>query len=315
MNKRTNLPGRPQELPIDLIDEDPEQPRAADNPGFAEQSIAEIGQTIKDRGVKSPISVRENPLAPGRYIINHGARRYRGSKWAGKATIPAFIDNDYSQSDQVIENLHRNELTSREIADYIGRELAKGKTQREIAAEIGKSRPYVSLHATLLDLPEPVAEAFNRGRVRDVIIINEMVAAWRESPNALCAWLSNERQEITRASIRMLRAFINGNSAGADLMAVAPALDVMPVPVSVPAPAPVSVPAFVPASTHVPAPEPPRREDLGERSRKGGRVAQMEGARQVNVYLDAESIEAAKAIGHGNVSDGIRRALKMARNR
>ena len=306
---------KPHELPIDLIDEDPDQPRREDNPGFAAESIAEIGQTIKDRGVKSPISVRENPLAPGRYIINHGARRYRGSKWAGKTTIPAFIDNDYSQSDQVIENLHRNELTSREIADYIGRELAKGKTQREIAAEIGKSRPYVSLHATLLDLPEPVAEAFNRGRVRDVIIINEMVAAWRESPNALCAWLSNERQEITRASIRMLRAFINGNSAGADLMAVAPALDVMPVPVSVPAPAPVSVPAFVPAPTHVPTPEPPRREDLGERSRKGGRVAQMEGARQVNVYLDAESIEAAKAIGHGNVSDGIRRALKMARNR
>ena len=303
---------KPHELPIDLIDEDPDQPRKEGNPGFAPESIAEIGQTIKDRGVKSPISVRENPLAPGRYIINHGARRYRGSKWAGKATIPAFIDNDYSQSDQVIENLHRNELTSREIADYIGRELAKGKTQREIAAEIGKSRPYVSLHATLLDLPEPVAEAFNRGRVRDVIIINEMVAAWRESPNALCAWLSNERQEITRASIRMLRAFINGNSAGADLMAVAPALDVMPVPVSVPAPAPVSVPAFVPTSTHVPTLEPPRREDLGERSRKGGRVAQMEGARQVNVYLDAESIDAARALGYGNVSNGIRRALKIA---
>ena len=100
----------PQELPLDLIDEDPHQPRTADNPGFSPESIAEIGETIKARGVKSPISVRENPDAPGRYLINHGARRYRGSKWAHKTTIPAFIDNDYNEADQVIENLQRNEL-------------------------------------------------------------------------------------------------------------------------------------------------------------------------------------------------------------
>lgn len=66
----------PQDLPLELIDEDPNQPRKEDNPGFSPESIAEIGQTIKDRGVKSPISVRENPDAPGRYLINHGARRF-----------------------------------------------------------------------------------------------------------------------------------------------------------------------------------------------------------------------------------------------
>jgi ParB family chromosome partitioning protein len=157
-----NAARRPQELPLDLIDEDPHQPRTADNPGFSPESIAEIGETIKARGVKSPISVRENPDAPGRYLINHGARRYRGSKWADKTTIPAFIDNDYNEADQVIENLQRNELTAREIADFIGRELAKGKKKGEIAKEIGKSPAFVTQHVTLLDLPEPIAEAFKR---------------------------------------------------------------------------------------------------------------------------------------------------------
>jgi ParB family chromosome partitioning protein len=159
-------PGGPQELPLDLIDEDPHQPRTADNPGFSPESIAEIGETIKARGVKSPISVRENPDAPGRYLINHGARRYRGSKWADKTTIPAFIDNDYNEADQVIENLQRNELTAREIADFIGRELAKGKKKSEIAKEIGKSPAFVTQHVTLLDLPEPIAEAFNAAAAR-----------------------------------------------------------------------------------------------------------------------------------------------------
>ena len=76
------------DLDINLIDEDPNQPRKTfDN-------ITELSESIKERGVKSPISV--HPIDNGRYMINHGARRYRASKLAGKTTIPAFIDDDYN---------------------------------------------------------------------------------------------------------------------------------------------------------------------------------------------------------------------------
>ena len=201
-------PGGPQELPLDLIDEDPHQPRTADNPGFSPESIAEIGETIKLRGVKSPISVRENPDAPGRYLINHGARRYRGSKWAEKTTIPAFIDNDYNEADQVIENLQRNELTAREIADFIGRELAKGKKKSEIAKEIGKSPAFVTQHVTLLDLPEPIAKAFNAGRSKDVTVINELATAYKKNPEEVRVWLEDDSQELTRGSVKMLREYL-----------------------------------------------------------------------------------------------------------
>lgn len=202
------VPGGPQELPLDLIDEDPHQPRTADNPGFSRESIAEIGETIKLRGVKSPISVRENQDTPGRYLINHGARRYRGSKWAGKTTIPAFIDNDYNEADQVIENLQRNELTAREIADFIGRELAKGKKKSAIAKEIGKSPAFVTQHVTLLDLPGPIAEAFNTGRAKDVTVINELVTAYKKNPEEVDVWLADDSQELTRGSVKLLREYL-----------------------------------------------------------------------------------------------------------
>lgn len=198
-----------QELPMELIDEDPNQPRKEDNPGFSPESIAELGQTIKDRGVKSPISVRENLLRPGRYVINHGARRFRGSKWAEKATIPGFIDNDYNDDDQVIENLQRNELTARELADYIGRELAKGRKKGEIAKAIGKSAAFVTQHVTLLDLPEPIAEAFNSGRAKDVTVINELVTAYKKNPDEVGAWLADDSQELTRGSVKLLREFLD----------------------------------------------------------------------------------------------------------
>ena len=147
--------------------------------------------------MKSPISVRENPDAPGRYLINHGARRFRGSKWAEKTTIPGFIDNDYNDDDQVIENLQRNELTAREIADYIGRELAKGRKKGEIAKAVGKSAAFITQHVTLLDLPEPIAEAFNSGRAKDVTVINELVTAYKKNPDE-GAWLADDSQELTR---------------------------------------------------------------------------------------------------------------------
>ncbi len=204
----------PQHIALDLIDEDPNQPRHADNPGFSKESLAELAETIRLRGVKTPISLRDNKDQPGRYIINHGARRFRATKVAGKDTIPAFIDNDYLEVDQVIENLQRNELTPREIADYIGRELAKGKKKGEIAKELGKSPAFVTQHVTLLDLPEPIAQAFQSGRTNDVTLINELTKAYKSDDGAVTAWLAEPDQDITRGTVKQLREFIDAESRG-----------------------------------------------------------------------------------------------------
>lgn len=199
----------PLELSLDLVDEDPDQPRTEENPGFSISSLNELAATIKKRGVKTPISVRENQNAPGRFIVNHGARRVRGSKIAGKKTIPAFIDNDYNEADQVIENLQRNELTSREIADFIGRELAKKVKKSDIASAIGKSSAFVSQHITLLDLPDPIAAVFNSGLVRDVTVVNELVKAHKKNPLEVENWLGDDKQEITRGSVKLLREYLD----------------------------------------------------------------------------------------------------------
>jgi ParB family chromosome partitioning protein len=201
--------GGPLALDMALIDEDPGQPRTSDNPGFSGESLGELAASIQLRGVKTPISVRDNPDAPGRFLINHGARRFRGSMRAGKLVIPGFIDNDYNEADQVVENLQRNALTAREIADFIGRELAKGIKKGEIAKAISKSPAFVTQHVTLLDLPDPIASAFNAGRIKDVTVVNELVTAFKKQPGEVAGWLSDESQEITRSAVMLLRAFLD----------------------------------------------------------------------------------------------------------
>lgn len=200
--------GKPLEVSMDLIDEDPVQPRSEDNPGFSKESIAEIGQSIQRRGVKSPISLRENPDSPGRYLINHGARRFRGSRWAGKATIPAFIDNDYISDDQVVENIQREGHTPWELAKAIKQRLDAGMKRGEIAKAWGKSAAWITQYAALLDLPPVIAEAFTAGRINDVTLVNELVTAHKKKPQEVADWLSNEAQEVTRGSVKLLREFL-----------------------------------------------------------------------------------------------------------
>ena len=194
-------------LHIDQVVEDPDQPRSSNNPGFSRDSLNELAETVKLRGIKTPISVREIPGADN-FMITHGARRYRAARIAGLTTIPAFIDNDYLITDQVIENIQRNDLTPREIANFIGRELAKGKKKGEIAKDIGKSPAFVKQHATLLDLPEPIAIIFNSDRVRDVTIINDLVTLFKKYPSQVEFWLDDPEQDISRGTVKLFREYL-----------------------------------------------------------------------------------------------------------
>ncbi|MBS0299773.1 ParB/RepB/Spo0J family partition protein [Nitrosomonas ureae] len=203
-NKAPDVLGASQ-ISLDLIMEDAAQPRKT----FDAASLAELTETIKLRGVKTPISVRPNPDKPGTYIINHGARRYRASKNAGLRSIPAYIDADYSLADQVVENLQRDNLTSREIVDYIGREIAAGKTHEQIGKFIGKSASYVSLHAAAMDLPDPIAELFNSGNLTDIAAIFNLKKIFKNYPLELVDWLKYSRPEdITRTKIQQFRKFL-----------------------------------------------------------------------------------------------------------
>ncbi|MBS0300003.1 MAG: ParB/RepB/Spo0J family partition protein [Proteobacteria bacterium] len=193
------------EIDITLISEDIHQPRKE----FNQETLRELTETVKLRGVKSPISVRPNPDKPGTYIINHGARRYRASINAGLTKIPAFIDIDYSEADQIIENLQRDDLTSREIADFIGRQLATGKTKSEIARLIGKTNPYITMHATLLDLPDPLGELYRTGRCTDVTALYDLTRLYKANQEEVITWLAlSTQEEISRLDVYQFSQFL-----------------------------------------------------------------------------------------------------------
>lgn len=199
------IPTGATEIDVNLIIEDIHQPRKE----FNQDTLRELTETVKLRGVKSPISVRPNPDKLGTYIINHGARRYRASINAGLKTIPAFIDTDYSEADQVIENLQRDNLTSREIADFIGRQLAAGKTKSDVARQLGKTNPYITTHAALLDLPDPIDEVYRSGRCTDVTAIYDLTRYYKVSKEEVINWINiSAPEEISRLDVKHFGKFL-----------------------------------------------------------------------------------------------------------
>ena len=154
-------------VPLDEIAPCPWQPRTHFDP----ERLAELAAAIKSQGIIEPLIVRFY-TAPGgreRYELIAGERRLRAARLAGLEKVPALVrelDNRGALEMALVENLAREDLNAIEE----GRALARlhkefGQSHDEIAARIGKSRPYVSNSIRLLDLPEPVLEMIEQGKL------------------------------------------------------------------------------------------------------------------------------------------------------
>lgn len=193
--------GQPLMLPVESIDEDPEQPRRE----FEDNRLEDLAETIRSRGVRQPISVRPNLRAPGRWMLNFGARRLRASKMAGMAEIPAFIDTTADSYDQVIENEQREGLRPLELALFVQKRIALGDNQAEIAKRLGKSRQWVTLATALIEPPDWLLQAYREGRCRGTNELYDLRRLHGEHGEAVEAWAA-QQPTITRDRLTELRA-------------------------------------------------------------------------------------------------------------
>ena len=162
-----------REILLSNIDRDPNQPRHI----FDETKIDELAESIKSYGVLSPILVKASPTS-GRFILVAGERRLRASIKAGKASIPAVINqnkdttSDSTLAIQLVENLQRSDLTPIERAQAIGvLKESYNLSVRDIAAKLGISKSMVQRSLEILDLPEDLIEALKNGASESKILV------------------------------------------------------------------------------------------------------------------------------------------------
>jgi ParB family transcriptional regulator, chromosome partitioning protein len=141
-------------LPVAFLQPGRFQPRKS----FDEQPMADLAASIKEKGVLSPILVR--PLGGDRYEIVAGERRWRAAQIAQLHDVPVVIrelPDDQALEIAIIENVQRADLNALEEAFAYEELTAKfGRTQEEVAREVGKSRSHIANTIRLLRLPEQV---------------------------------------------------------------------------------------------------------------------------------------------------------------
>src|SRR5688572_4505188 len=147
------------DLPIEDVVPIKYQPRTA----FDEQSLNELGQSIKSDGVIQPVIVRRSGSG---YELITGERRWRAAKRAGLKTIPAVV-RDVSEFRTLewalIENIQRQDLNPIEEATAYSSLIDDFHlTQEELAQRVGKDRSSVANYLRLLKLPAEVKDKIQR---------------------------------------------------------------------------------------------------------------------------------------------------------
>ena len=152
-------------IPIAKLRPSPLQPRRV----FDKNSINELAESIKSKGLVQPILVRPSTANEGEYEIIAGERRWRAAQAAQLHKIPAVIRNlndAESLEMAIIENVQRSDLSPiEEAAGYKKLMENYNHTQEQLSEVVGKSRSHIANIIRLLSLPQSIQDMISQGSI------------------------------------------------------------------------------------------------------------------------------------------------------
>ncbi len=149
-------------LKLEQIRPSPFQPRV----DFDNQSMEELTQSIKEKGVIQPVLVRRSGDF---YELIAGERRFRAANLLNLKEIPAIVKNVEDRDSleiALIENIQRQSLNPIEEAHAYQFLIDKFQvTHEKISAVLGKARVSVTNTLRLLKLPTEIQDEIKKGRI------------------------------------------------------------------------------------------------------------------------------------------------------
>ena len=195
--------GGVQMAPIEALKPNPDQPRKM----FSDADLAELAESIRDKGVLQPILVRPHPTEDGAWQIIAGERRWRAAQLARLTQAPIIVremDDVAVFEVAIIENVQRADLNALEEADAYRLLMERfGRTQDAVAGVVGKSRSHVANTLRLLQLPEEVLWYVRHGKL-SAGHARALITA--PNPGALAEQVVNEGLNVRQTEVLARRA-------------------------------------------------------------------------------------------------------------
>ena len=125
---------------------------------FSKEEIAKLADSIREYGIRQPLSVIKN--SDGKYEVISGERRLRAAKKAGLDKVPCIILKENKDVNVValIENIHRKDLHPIELGSAYS-QLIESKafdSQEKLAQAISVAKSTVSEYIKLASIPEEI---------------------------------------------------------------------------------------------------------------------------------------------------------------
>ncbi len=154
-----------EEVDVDLIGPNPQQPRTA----FDAEALSDLARSIQEHGVIQPLIVSRPATPGGAYQLIAGERRLLASRQAGLTKVPVIVKEASPQALlelALVENLQRQDLGALEEASAFQRLVDEyGLTQEAVAERVGRSRSSVTNSLRLLHLSPEMQASVARGEI------------------------------------------------------------------------------------------------------------------------------------------------------
>ncbi len=165
ISTQTETSNQETKISIANLKPSPSQPRRL----FDKNSINELAESIKSKGLVQPILVRPSPTESGTYEIIAGERRWRAAQIAQLHEVPAVVRklNDTEALEiAIIENVQRSDLSPIEEAAGYKRLIENhSHTQEALSEIVGKSRSHIANIIRLLSLPQSIQDMISEGKI------------------------------------------------------------------------------------------------------------------------------------------------------
>jgi ParB family chromosome partitioning protein len=152
-------------LSISDITRNKHQPRKS----VDKDSLEELTNSIKERGIIQPIIVRQSEDQTGKHEIVAGERRWLAAQSAGLHEVPVVViqaDSLKSLEFAIVENVQRQDLNAIEEARGYQRLINDfNYNQEKLSQFIGKSRSYIANSLRLLSLSEEILLMVQQGKL------------------------------------------------------------------------------------------------------------------------------------------------------
>ena len=134
---------------------------------FNEESLEELTNSIRSRGIIQPIVAR--PSTDNKYEIIAGERRWLAAQRAGLHEVPVVVieaDDKKALEFGIVENVQRHDLNSIEEAEGYKRLIDEfSYDQEQVAKFIGKSRSHITNSLRLLTLSNYITDLIKSNKI------------------------------------------------------------------------------------------------------------------------------------------------------